>query len=554
MSLFKTLLRAVQSWSRRRSGGPKASRRAGVSMERLDHRQMLSVTFTGNPTTDIPNSGAAGTVILSDPGPGAQYPVIHPAIPNYLKPLIPVSGFDINGIRLQYDAQLDTLDVAIDQPDSQLGNGKPVIAGDADDNGNGGTVNPDVLAVQPQFKDFANLGGSEYMAVFLDLNNDGTPDVVAGVSNDPTVGKQYQVAQAIVNSGSTDHVANVIPPVSFGQTLANNTGFAFLNDSNPDTPGFEFQITNFSKLYQEETGNPLTTTSTIQVGGTAGSGDDFIGEAFFPGQSVTLGVVPPAAPVTPPSPACPPAAPPEPPAPVPVTPPPPVIPPLEPPIVINPHLHRHVNTAHPTDVRVTVLGSERFNVDDIIQTSVRLGGAAPIYSFDLQATNQPFADRTFVFRGSDINLPRGITLAEVTGTLTTGQTFDSYYQIFNRNDSYYSPAQIAEQKARQAAKGFSADQSAADPHAGEDPGQGARPGAGHRGQSPRRDLHDDQCPHREDRHAKERDAQDPDRPQRLRDAGCKRSRRFESPVRTGRPRHREHPPAEREADGRLGRE
>src|SRR4028118_710553 len=65
MSLFRTLLQAVQSWRRRR-GHWRTPTRAAVAMEQLDHRQLLSVNFTGNVLTDFPETTTPGVVVLRD--------------------------------------------------------------------------------------------------------------------------------------------------------------------------------------------------------------------------------------------------------------------------------------------------------------------------------------------------------------------------------------------------------------------------------------------------------------------------------------------------------
>ena len=98
--------------------------------------------------------------------------------------------------------------------------------------------------------------------------------------------------------------------------------------------------------------------------------------------------------------------------PVPVT---PTCPPLEPPVLINPHHGSHINTAHPTDIRVNVFGQARFDVTKIIPSTVHLGGASPIFSFTRHINKDPYLDATFVFRGTDVKLPPGIIDAHVTG-------------------------------------------------------------------------------------------------------------------------------------------
>jgi hypothetical protein len=398
----------------------RTPKRAEVALERLDHRQLLSVNFTGNVATDFPSPATPGRIILLDNGT-----TVHPGIPADLQPIIKVSGLDINGIRLQYTPADDVLSIGIQQPDNQK-TGQPVIAGDTDNNLNGGTVDPAVQALRPQFIDFPDLGGSETMGVFLDLKDTGIPDIVAGIS-DGTGGKLYQVAKAVVNSNPA-----TIP--QFGQQLPGNTGFAFLEgQTDPAHGAFEYQITHFSQLYQAETGKPLTATSVLGAGAFGNSGDDDgISEAFFPEQTFNLGVNP-----------------------VNMCPPPPV---QSPPVLINPHQNHHVNTAHPELVRVSILGTSGFDVNLIERNSVRLGGAAPIAAFFRNVNHDHFLDETFVFRGNDIKLPPGFTQAEVTGLINNGpngaaEPFATSAPIFNRDASFYSQSALDAAAARRAARG-----------------------------------------------------------------------------------------------------
>jgi hypothetical protein len=119
--------------------------------------------------------------------------------------------------------------------------------------------------------------------------------------------------------------------------------------------------------------------------------------------------------------------------------------------LINPHEHRHINTAHPTDIRVNIFGTSGFNVAEIIPSSVTLGGAHPVFAFTRFINRDEFLDETFVFRGNDINLPGGIINAPVTGQLTNGQTFSSTVQVFNRNLSFYAPGPVSNEVAKQQA-------------------------------------------------------------------------------------------------------
>src|SRR5579864_1926606 len=428
MSILLSILNALFSWRRSRRS-PTSKRAKVVALEQLDHRQLLSVNFTGNVYNDFPATSGPGVAVVLNP----TLPSSHPGftIPSDIKPFIEHSGFDIDGYRLEYTPADDTLSVGIQQPINSTGPvppgvnpaiaGNPVIAGDADDNGNAGTVNPNVQALRPTFSEFPSLGGSDRMGVFFDFNNTGTPDVVAGIPRlveltGQTENKLFQVAQAVNFPG--------VSAPSFGTPLQDFTGYATLINT-PAAGAFEFKISHFSELYQAETGKPLTATTTFGVGAFGGSDNDIgIGEAFFPSQPVTLGLGPI---------------------------PPKVCPPASPPVLINPHENRHINTAHPTLIRVNVFGSSGFDVTKIVPSTVRLGGAAPVESFTRHINHDEFLDATFVFLGTDVHLPPGIIEAEVTGTLTDGTTFASSSQVFNRDKSFYTTAQIDQQAQRQAA-------------------------------------------------------------------------------------------------------
>lgn len=425
MSLISRLLHAVQSW-RRRPAGHKTTKRAAVDMERLDHRQLLSVNFTGNVATDFPVTQQPGVVALGTP-PGWTPAAIPPAL-QQINPAtgvayVPVSGFTINGIRVSYDPTQDILSIGLEQPNSGLPTQPgPVIAGDSDANGNDGTVDPATQAIEPNLQDFPDFGGSEFMGAFLDLRGTGYADVVAGYSGtDPRSPKQYQVSQAVVNTNA--------PPAipGFGTILPQFIGNVYKVNS-PVHPNLEFNIDHFSQLYLQETGHALTPDSIINIGAMGGSADDDgIGEEFNAEQPFVLknATVPPV-----------------------VCPPPP---PVSPPVLINPHLNRHMNTAHPTDIRVTVFGTSGFDVTQINPATVTFGGAHPIFSYERFVNRDNFLDETFVFKGTDVNLPGGIIDAPITGTLKNGQTFSSSARVFNRTDAFYSPSAVSGAQARQAA-------------------------------------------------------------------------------------------------------
>ena len=339
-----------------------------------------------------------GVVVLPD-NPLVQHPAIAPAI----APIVKVSGFDISGIRVSYTAANDTLSIGLDQPPS-LNHPGEVIAGDADNNGNSGTVNPAVPAVPgfAGFEDVPNFNGTEHMGAFLDFTGSGNAQIVAGFSavpptptaTDPSPQKQYQVAIA------TPTGPNSAP--NFGTEFPQFEGNVYYNNSTSH-PNLEFDIKNFSQLYQEVAGHALTSSTVFNVGAFGGSGQDIgIGEAFFPEQPVTLSqaTVPPT-------------------------------PPISPPILINPHEHRVIDTAHRDLVRVYILGTSGFDVTTINPATVELNGAKPIAHFTRHFPHSEFLNAVYVFVGKDINLPAGYTTATFTAQTFGGQQITTSKQVLN---------------------------------------------------------------------------------------------------------------------------
>ena len=139
MYLFTRLFQAARAW--RNSGHSKTAKRSAVSVEQLDHRQLLSVNFTGNVTTDFPATQSPGVVYLSNVNPP-------PTIPAPYSTYIKQSGYAISDIAVSYDSADNTLSIGFQSPPANTASNPTgeVIAGDADDNGSTGNVNPDVLA------------------------------------------------------------------------------------------------------------------------------------------------------------------------------------------------------------------------------------------------------------------------------------------------------------------------------------------------------------------------------------------------------------------------
>lgn len=421
MSLFSKIFRVVRSWRPRRA--QPLSRRAGVAVEQLDHRQLLTVNFTGNVLTDFPASESPGVVVLNKPVGNPDLTEATP--PAALASIVPVSGFNISDIRVSYDSADDTLSIGFDQPASGLANQGEVIAGDADDNGSSSTVNPNVTGytipgtsppVMPysDFVDQPDMEGPKYFSALLDFLGTGTPQIAAGFSevspipNSPPGGpnpppnltpKPYEVADA--QPGTL--------PI-FGDWLTQYTGSVFLQNS-PTSPNLEISITHFSQLYQMETGHALTSSSVIYIGGQAGSANDYgFGDTFFPEQAVNIGAA--TQPTT--------------------TPTPTPCPPQSPTILANPHEHRIIDTLHRDLLRVTVVGTSGFNVKQINPSTVTLDGVHPIADVIRKTRRDQFPMDTFVFVADQLNLPKGLSNVTLTGTMDNGvTTFQSSTAVLN---------------------------------------------------------------------------------------------------------------------------
>ena len=413
MYFFSRLFQAARAW--RNIGRPKTAKRSAVAVEQLDHRRLLSVNFSGNVATDFPATKSPGVVIFNS----SNTPGIITPDTSFYGNLIPTSGYAISGIAVSYDSTDDTLSIGFEQPPANTPSNPtgPVIAGDADDNGNAGNVNPAVLALDPFFTEFPALEGENIeMYAFLDLGDTGTPDVVAGFSpNQPALPsnqspspspnplppKPYEVAQAVPTS-----MPNTGP--GFGTLLPNNTGNVYLQNLAAH-PNLEFSITNFSQLYLAETGHALTPSSVIGIGAFAGNDSTaHIGDAFFPENTFTLAQ-----------------------ATVPVPPVTPVNPEPSPPILINPHEHRIIDTGHRDLVRVSIFGTSGFPVSQINPATVELEGVKSIAHITRKVQRDEFPFQTYVFVADELSLPPGLTTATLTGQTKSGVTFESQKDVLN---------------------------------------------------------------------------------------------------------------------------
>jgi len=204
-------------------------------------------TFTGNVENDFTGPGV---LIIPDPIGDVGLPIN--------APLGTISGWDIKDLRLYYYAAGDTMYIGIN-----VGSNASTILGDADGNGNPGTASAWLTANGGT--DYADLASSETAAVYFDLNEDGTWDVIGGVSGSA----DYYGLSVNMFAGA------FFPPYNFGTSLPGNTGSKSPNPSGT-YPDLEFTITNWSTLPGHDA------LPGFCVGAFLGSqGDDGVGEDYL---------------------------------------------------------------------------------------------------------------------------------------------------------------------------------------------------------------------------------------------------------------------------------
>jgi hypothetical protein len=200
------------------------------------------ITFTGNVANDFNPLNTPGVVTITDSI--HESTPVHIAQPSWMTQSGLVSGWNIKDVALYYNSATDTMYVGV----NTYG-----VAGNVDGNGTPGSPDPRLTAEGGT--DPANFGGDKAMAVaFAPLTgtynpaNLPAPVVVAGVSGDKTTQTGpgldgFNVAKYV--GGTTPGTINLL--TGFGQTLTTGMGnLAF--DPSQSHPGFEFTITNFSKL------------------------------------------------------------------------------------------------------------------------------------------------------------------------------------------------------------------------------------------------------------------------------------------------------------------
>jgi hypothetical protein len=235
------------------------------------------ITFTGNVAADFPSTNPSVIII-----PHSDVPD-HLAQPAWMTQAGLVSGWNIQDVRLGYNAQTDTLSVGV----NTFG-----IAGDVDGKGNPVMVDPQLAAAGGS--NAANFGGDKSMAVGFapaslssTPNNPPPPVIVAGIPGDKTqagAGLDGFTVAKYAPSG-TSGGTNYDLVTSFGQALPAGMGNLAFNPTAAH-PGFEFTISNFSKLLGA---NPLNGFYVSAQDGSISSvvtGKDYVPSTLIEAQQI----------------------------------------------------------------------------------------------------------------------------------------------------------------------------------------------------------------------------------------------------------------------------
>jgi hypothetical protein len=215
------------------------------------------ISFTGNVANDFNPQTNPGVVVITDSFHQSMT-ALEAAIaqPSYMTQSGLISGMDIKDVRLDYNAATDTMYVGV----NTWG-----IAGNVDGNGTPGTVDPRFAALGGA--DPANWAGTKSMVVgFAPIigtyssANPPTPTIVAGIAGTTsqlgpgTDGFNVAKYTPVQGVGGTLSLYD-----SFGSTLTAGMGNLAFQPS-AQHPGFEFTITNFSKISGINPANGISIT------------------------------------------------------------------------------------------------------------------------------------------------------------------------------------------------------------------------------------------------------------------------------------------------------
>ena len=221
---------------------------------------LAAPTFTGDVAGDFDIAGAVRT-----PDPNG----VDVGVPTALPPGT-ISGWDIDHIDLFYDAPTDTLYVGL----AFYG-----ICSDADGDGDPGRTSAGLAFLGGT--DAPDLGPTESLAFFLDIDEDGTFDLITGV---PATGGLSGFTAAAFDGSP------FAPAFAFGAPQPAWTG-VHSGSPSADRPDFELTIPRFSQI---PTSSGADQAGTFAWSAFAGSFSDAgVGEDFFPGVGQTeVGEVP----------------------------------------------------------------------------------------------------------------------------------------------------------------------------------------------------------------------------------------------------------------------
>jgi hypothetical protein len=167
------------------------------------------------------------------------------------------TGWDIKDLRLYLDANIMYIGINVQ-----------TILGDADGDGDPSVTSAYLGGYGGT--DIPNLGGTESAAVYFDLNQDGTWDVISGISG---VTDYYGFSVNVFTYSATPPYFS--PPVNFGTPLPTHTGSVSPNPSSSD-PDLEFTITNWSTLPGQDVSPGFTVGARLGSGDDDGIGEDYI--------------------------------------------------------------------------------------------------------------------------------------------------------------------------------------------------------------------------------------------------------------------------------------
>jgi MYXO-CTERM domain-containing protein len=233
--------------------------------------QAQEVIFTGFVDIDFPQPGVLGIDLAEDEGNNDL------GLPGALAGR--ESGYDLDEVRMAYNRDTDTLYVGV----KTFG-----IAGDVDGDGDPGRASPELQALGGV--DVPHFGAPETFAIMFDFDEDGLPDVVAGVpflaAIDPNNLERlvpgpgdrngFQVAAFSDNPNAV-----LAPGAAFGAPVA--SGWRLHASPNAQDPHLEFAIYDFSLLARDyiSGGFGPDQSRAFRVDAFMGSAADAVGEDFL---------------------------------------------------------------------------------------------------------------------------------------------------------------------------------------------------------------------------------------------------------------------------------